>query len=45
MNYITQLPQVTNITDIYPDEVDIAHQTSTKPGALVTVLFVKKKTN
>ena len=43
MNYITQLPQVTNITDIYPDEVDIAHLTSTKPGAPITILSVKKR--
>ena len=43
MNYITQLPQVTNITDIYPDEVDVAHLTSTKPGAPITILSVKKR--
>ena len=42
MDYIAHLVELTN-SNYHPIQVDIEHQTSTKPGSPIIILFVSKR--
>ena len=43
MNYVAHLVELAKISNYHPSQVDITHRTSTEPGSLIIILFVRKR--